>query len=484
MNYLDITYQIAIFIYYTVVVVICFRLLLQNRNPVKTTSYLVVLLLLPVAGLLVFLLFGQDYRKDKLFSRKGLQDHKFIQSWTQELTFKFDEEKKLIHSHLYDWVKVVRLVMNNEQTALTIRNKAWVLHNGQETFEAIIRSIKSAQDHIHIEYYIVEDSEITNRLFDLLKQKARKGIEVRIIYDYVGSIGLSNKSIDDLKSAGIAIFPFMPVRFPRLTSKVNFRDHRKIVIVDGTVCFLGGVNLADRYDNRLNQRYWRDTHLKIEGEATKTLQLLFLLNWKFASAEIVEPSEQYFPKGKAFDQIAPIQITGSGPDSDWSSIMQGFFTAITEANEKILITTPYFIPNESMLFAITTAARAGIKVQMIIPKQSDSFITEYATHSFLKKLLIAGVEVHQYTKGFIHSKTLVIDDKFCTVGTTNMDYRSFLTNFEVNAFIYDQEITKILTNHFEQDLKDSTPLTLEEWKKRPFFHRILESLARLFAPLL
>ena len=465
-------------------VVICFRLLLQNRNPVKTTSYLIVLLLLPVAGLLVFLLFGQDYRKDKLFSRKGLQDHQFIQNWTQELIFKFDQEKKLINSHLYDWVKVARLVMSNEQTALTTRNRAWVLHNGQETFEEILNSIKSAQDHIHLEYYIVEDAEITNQLFDLLKQKARKGVEVRIIYDYVGSIGLSNASIDDLKASGIQIFPFMPVRFPRLTSKVNFRDHRKIVIVDGTVCFLGGVNLADRYDNRFNQRYWRDTHLKIEGEATKTLQLLFLLNWKFASTEVVEPSKQYFPKGEAFNKITPIQITGSGPDSDWSSIMQGFFTAITEANEKILITTPYFIPNESMLFAITTAVRAGIKVQMIIPKQSDSFLTEYATHSFLKGLLKAGVEVHQYTKGFIHSKTLVIDDKFCTVGTTNMDYRSFLTNFEVNAFIYDQEITKILTNHFEQDLKDSTPLTLEEWKKRPYFNRILESLARLFAPLL
>ena len=466
------------------VVFICFRLLLQNRDPVKTTSYLIVLLLLPGVGLLVFLLFGQDYRKDKLFSRKGLQDSKFIQDWTQELIFRFDQEKRLVESHLHEWVKVARLVMNNEQTALTTRNRATLLKNGEVAFPAIIEALEAAEDHIHVEYYIFEDGEVAHEIVKVLKSKAEEGIEVRLIYDDVGSTSLSNATIQNLRASGVEVFPFMPVRFPRLTSKVNFRDHRKIVIVDGSICFLGGINISDRYDNRYSAIYWRDTHLKIEGEATKSLQLMFLLNWKFAAQRSIEPSEQYFPAGADFEDILPIQITGSGPDSDWSSIMQGLFTAITEANKKILITTPYFIPNESVLTAITTAARAGINVQIIIPEKSDTRLAQYATRSFLKGLLKAGVEVYLYTRGFVHSKTMVIDDKFCTVGTANMDYRSFLTNFEVNAFIYDGALTKELTQHFKQDLKDARKLTLKEWKKRPLFDRVIESLARLFAPLL
>lgn len=484
MNYLDWAYEIGLILYYVIVVFISFRLLLQNRDPVKTTSYLIVILLLPVIGLLVFLLFGQDYRKDKLFSRKALQDNEFIKNWTQELIFKFGQEEKLIQSHLSEWIKVAKLIMNNEKAVLTVKNKAQLLVNGEETFPAIFNAIDQAQHHIHLEYYILEDSTITQQLFDKLIAKAQKGVEVRIIYDDVGSNHLSQTSIDQLTQAGIEIYPFMPVRFPRLTSKVNFRDHRKIVVVDGTICFLGGINFSDRYDNRYNQSYWRDTHIQIEGEATKSLQLLFLLNWKFASEKWVEPSPLYFPTSTIENALLPIQITGSGPDSDWSSIMQGLFTAIAEANERILITTPYFIPNESILTAITTAVRAGIEVEIIIPEQSDTRIAHFATRSFIKSLLKAGVKVYLYRKGFIHAKTLVIDHQFSTVGTANMDYRSFLTNFEVNAFIYDTDLTKKLAEQFEHDRENARLLSYAEWKKRPIIHRIFESIARLFAPLL
>lgn len=480
----DTIWQGITVLYYIFVGVLGFRLLLQNRNPVKTTAYLVALILLPVVGLVVFFFFGQDYRKDKLFSRKEFDDNAFISDWTNKLLFRFQDQDELVRSHLDENIKVARLLINNERSVLTINNKAELIKNGECLFPKLESVIRSATHHIHIEYYIIEDGEVTNTLFPILKQKAAEGVEVRVLYDDVGSLKLSSKSIHLLRDSGIEVAAFMPVRFPRLTSKMNFRDHRKIVVVDGNKGFIGGINLADRYDNRINGSYWRDTHLYVEGSAVKSLQLLFFLNWKFAANHVIEPNETYFPTVEKQAEILPIQFAGSGPDSDWSSIMQSFFSAITEGDEEVLITTPYFIPSESILTAITTAAQSGVNVKLIVPRYADSRLAHYATRSYFKTLLKSNVEIYLYRKGFVHAKTMVIDRKFCTVGTANMDYRSFYTNFEVNAFVYSPQFAEQMAHDFETDLNHSNRLSMEVWRKRPFYNRIFESVARLFSPLL
>tara|TARA_Y100000782_G_C10188480_1_gene268513 strand:+ start:8116 stop:9561 length:1446 start_codon:yes stop_codon:yes gene_type:complete len=470
--------------YYLVAVLVSVRVLLQNRNPIKTTSYLILLLLLPVIGLIIFYFFGQDYRKNKLFSRKGISDDAFINNWTNQLLFRFQEKESLVESELHEMVKIARLLMHNEQAVLTVYNEAEILYNGEMLFPKMLDILSKAKHHIHIEYYIIEDGKIAEEIFRILRQKALEGVEVRLIYDDVGSNHFSSKSEQELVEAGVQVYPFMPVRFPTFTSKVNFRDHRKIVVVDGTEGFVGGINLADRYDNRCNNWYWRDTHLYLKGGAVKSMQLLFFLNWKFASEQTLNPSNIYFPMVETTDHFLPIQIAGSGPDSDWASIMQSYFTAITEANRFVYITTPYFIPNESILTALTTAAQGGVDVKLIVPEESDTKLAHYATRSYLNTLMKAGVHVYMYTKGFIHAKTLVVDNEFCSIGTANMDYRSFNTNFEVNAFIYNKELSEELSQQFLIDLQDTFELTREKWKKRKFSNRILESFSRLFSPIL
>lgn len=470
--------------YYILVLGVAFGVILDNRNPAKTLGYLLVLLFVPVIGLVVYVLFGQNLRKQKLFSRKGILDNERIRKWQEANILAFQETSIMAKRYLHEKIKVANLLLKTDNAVVTLRNDMKVMHDCHEIFDFMFAEMKAARHHLRVEFYIVDDDEVGNEFKALLIEKAREGVEVRLCVDDVGSRKLPRKFIRELTDAGVEFHAFMPVFFPYLTGKANFRNHRKIVVIDGEIGYLGGINIADRYTNRQPERmFWRDTQLRIYGEAVKLLQLQFMLNWQFVSGKLIPMEPAYFPDVEA-EENHLVQIAASGPDSDWPSIMQAFLMAINTAERYIYITTPYFIPNEEVTSALQTAALSGIDVQVLIPKMGDSALTQAASMSYVRQMLEAGVKVFWYTKGFIHAKTIVIDDVVSTIGTTNMDNRSFNLNFEINAFSYDTDIAKNLYDQFLRDRKTSIEISLERWARRGRTKRVIESIARMFAPLL
>lgn len=474
--------ETLLIINYLMAIAAAVTIILKNTNPTKTLSYLLLLVALPFVGLLVYYFFGREYRKGKLFRKKSLLDQQQIKAWKEALVIPSYEFKKIEESFLEDKIKLIKLLYRSEEAPLTLHNKVSLLLNGDKKFQSLFNDIENAQKYIHVEYYIIKDDTIGSQLIALLCKKAREGVKVRLSYDYVGS-SLSSKAIKMLTEAGVEHFPFMPVYFPRFASKFNYRNHRKIVVIDGVIGYLGGINVSDRYINFTKGVYWRDTHMRIEGEAVGSMQLHFLLNWEFLTDYTFEVQEDYFPKHVPVNKTQ-VQIAASGPDSDWANIMEAIFTAINTADDYVYITTPYFIPNDEILMAIVTAAKGGVAVKLIIPKKSDSRAAQYATFSYVETLLEAGVEVYLYKKGFVHAKTMVIDDVFSTIGTSNMDYRSFHINFEINALVYDVPVAKEMATIFNEDLKDCEKVTLEAWQQRALSHKLKESFYRLWAPLL
>ncbi len=468
--------------YYVLVFLAVIKLLLENKNPLKTHSYLLAMVLIPVVGLLIYILFGQDYRRHKMFSRKAAVDQVRIDEYTQEQLDLASQHELIEDRQVKEKANIIRLLLSNNRSFLTQNNRVSLLINGENKFAELKKCLQNARDHIHIEYYIFDNDAIGNEIAQLLAAKAREGVEVRFIYDDVGTSHLSKSFKSLFDQAGVEYHPFMPVYIPRL-SRANFRDHRKIVVIDGKVGFVGGINVADRYINRGNKLTWRDTHLKIAGEAVYSLQIIFMLNWYFVSNRGVLFSGEFFPRQDVSGHQC-LQIAASGPDSDWASIMQAFFMAISTAKSQVLITTPYFIPNEPILTALCTAALGGVDVQIIFPYNGDNKIVQAASMSYMKEVLEAGVKVHLYTGGFNHAKTMVVDGILSSVGTANMDFRSFDQNFEVNAFIYDKEIARQLIAQFEQDKAQCVPLYLSRWQQRPIRRRLAESASRLLAPLL
>lgn len=455
----------------------------EKRDPLKTSTWVLILILLPIIGLIFYIFFGQNFRKQKIFSRKGLRDLQQIEILSKNQLVNIQSQNYYKNPSIANNLNIITLLLNNSKALLTQYNHVKIFQTGRKTFDAIINAIMSAESFIHLEFYIISDDEIGNVIKDLLIEKAKRGVEVRLIYDDVGSWSLPKRYINELISAGAEVYPFMKVTFPLLTSKINYRNHRKIIIVDGKTAFMGGINIADRYlkGNR-ELGVWYDTVLQIEGEAVRMLQVIFLVDWYFVSKKVFVKSQKYFPVVKVKTNH-PLQITASGPDSDWASIMQAFFAAITKARKHIFISTPYFAPNESILTALKTAALSGIEVRIILPGKSDSTVVYWSSISYITELLEAGIHVYLFGKGFIHSKILMIDSSFATVGSANMDMRSFEDNFEVMAMIYDEELTRMLEGRFVKDMKRSKKLKLKQWNERPLKQSIKESLARLFTPL-
>ncbi|MGY5849715.1 cardiolipin synthase [Salegentibacter sp. F14] len=471
---------------YLIVIITAGYEIMHNREPVKTISLLFALVVLPGLGLIIYYFFAQEYRKNKIFNRKKVYDHQMIKRWEDQLILEDRDLEHLEKFFVDDKIKLVRLLQNNQTKPFTFGNKVDILVNGLKKFERLFTDLKAAKSHIHLEYYIFKSDRIGTKLIDILCDKAKEGVEIRISYDYVGS-SLSASALKRMKACGIEVFPFMPVWFPNLTRKLNYRDHRKIVIIDGRIGYIGGINISDEYVNYKDQEhtkmYWRDTHLRIEGHGVKSMQAQFLLNFNFITKKELDIKEDYFPHLEPAGKSA-IQIAASGPDTDWQNIMEAIFTGINTAEEYVYITTPYFIPNNQILTALCTASRIGIEIKIIIPETGDSVVTRHATNSYIEKLLESGVKVYHYGKGMVHAKTMVVDGVVSTVGTSNLDNRSFDINFEINAFIYDKYIAREMLDIFNEDLRECQELNLEEWRNRPYSEKIKESLSRLWAPLL
>lgn len=455
----------------------------DRRDPVKALSWILVVTMLPVAGLIFYVVFGRNYRKEKIFNRKEIDDFKQIDRLCRvQLRDLVDPE--IQHIEPIEANKdIITLLLNNNRALLTVRNEVKILAGGQEKFDALFEAIRGATSSIHLEYYIIEEDHIGRELIALLEQKAAEGVEVRLIYDDVGSWNLKRRDVRRLRRNGIRVYGFMPVVFPWLTSKLNNRNHRKIAVIDGRIGFTGGINVADRYIQGTSFGRWRDLHLRIEGDAVNMLQAIFMTDWYFVSGKERLSDEKYFPKSRV-QRRSPMQIASSGPDSDWASIMQAFFAAISRARRSIYISTPYFLPNQAVLTALKVAALSGIDVRIILPSRSDSKIVYWATRSYIGEMLDAGIKVYFYCKGFNHTKLLIVDDNFCSVGSANMDIRSFEDNFEVSAIMYDPRITAELRKLFLTDIEDSERITRGRWLDRPTIHAVYESVARLASPLL
>ena len=454
----------------TIVVIV-----MDNRNPYKTLAWVLVLVFLPVVGLALYYFFGQDTRREKLISKKGfkrLTKYPMMEFQMQE-SFKVSEEKQ---HQLIRFFQRVNLALPFEGNSMKI------FQDGSSMLQALLATINSAKHHIHVEFYIFEDDAVGCLVKDALIEKAREGVEIRVLYDDVGCWKVPHRFYDEMREVGIEVRGFLKVRFPRFTSKVNYRNHRKLVVVDGRIGFVGGMNLAERYLKGVPWGIWKDIMMQVEGKAVYGLQMAFLTDW-YATDHSLITSSSYFPqmedKGTSL-----MQVVTSDPVGEWKDIMQGLLIAITSAQKYVYIQSPYLLPTEPILLALKTAAAAGVDVRIMIPEKSDSRMVHWGTMSYLQELMEAGIKIYMYQKGFLHSKLIVCDDCLSSVGSTNMDFRSFEHNFEINAFMYDKTSALMLKDIFLSDQKDAKLLHLKEWRMRPWSQKVKESVIRLFAPLL
>lgn len=483
-------YSSAWFVFVTSVIVTISVVLIgvviffENRNPSRTMTWLIVLAVFPIVGFFLYLFLGRNYRRRRMFKEKAKVDaDKFVQLERSTPLYSAVPMQK-VPEHQLRFFKLANRIGN---TPISFHSHTRVLTNGTETFSEIIFAIEKAQHHVHLEYFIVRDDDISHRIKNLLIQKAKEGVEIRFIYDSVGCWKLPDDYIEQLREAGVQIEPFFPVTFPFFNNKINFRNHRKIIVVDGQVGFVGGLNIGDEYLGKHPYfGHWRDTHLKIEGEAVRSLQIVFLLDWFYVTNEKVLSHSYLSPVLKEYDEekTGGVQIIASGPDHEWEVIKKLYFSMITSAKHSILISSPYLIPDEDILSALKIAALSGVDVKIILPNKPDHKLVFWATRSYFTELLEAGVCIYLYHKGFMHSKVVIVDEELASIGSANMDMRSFHLNFEVNAFLFRNESVQKLVKDFEQDLQDSNKVIESEYKKRKLHHRFYESVARLFSPLL
>lgn len=466
-------------LYFFTVIPTILVILLENRNPVKSLSWILVLLFLPLIGFLLYLYFGQDFRRQKIVSKKSIRQLGEIPKIKAE---EADLENKTLPAHHQ---LLIRLLERNSDAFPFRGNKLTAYGDEKEIFRALFSSISNAKKEINAEFYIIENDVVGKQFLNLLMQKALEGVKVRLIFDYVGSFHFKRSLQRTLRKAGVEIYPFMPVHFKVTLRKnrVNYRNHRKIIIIDGEVGFTGGINMADRYliGNKLGR--WRDTFLHIDGPAVYGLLNAFIIDWFFVSRELLN-IENLYSNVTLHKNDNVVQIVTSGPDSDWESIMQGIIVAITTATQYVYVQTPYFMPTEGVMSALQTAAMSGIDVRVMLPERTDTLMTQSSSYSYITQSLEAGVKIYLYQHAFLHSKAIVIDDNFSTVGSANMDFRSYEQNFELNAFVFDRETAVTLRALFIADQQQCSEITLELWQQRPLSTRIKESFARLFSPLL
>ncbi len=449
-------------------------IILDNRNPFRTLAWVLVLIFIPIVGLILYFFFGRNQQRERVIGKKM-----YSQLMQNPVAGYIDHEPC---NSFGEYSRLIALFRNVDNSLPFEGNVVNVYTSGISMLRALLGELQKATRHIHMEVYIFENDAIGRMVRDALIERVRAGVEVRLLYDDVGCWHVSRHFFEDMRNEGIDARAFLKVRFPRFTNKVNYRNHRKLIIIDGQVGFIGGMNVAERYIRGGSWGEWRDTHLMLKGEAVYGLQTVFLTDWYLVDRTLIT-SAKYFPK---IDNqgVAKIQIVTGEPIGPWKEIMQGLVMAITGAKHYFYIQTPYFLPTEPVLTAMQTAALAGVDVRLMLPYRADSYLTQLGSFSYLSDILRAGIKVYFYKRGFLHSKLMVSDDMFSTVGSTNMDFRSFEHNFEVNAFIYDTEVALQMREVFLQDQRDCKQIFLRTWSARPWYHKVAESIVRLLSPLL
>lgn len=461
-------------IYFAVVMVLMVNVMLKNRDSVKTLAWMMVFIFLPFVGGILYFFFGRDKRKERMIGKRLLAQIKQreLLVGSNSPVCGIDDEYLPLQNYFYNTSSAVPLPVD----------AIGVITDTRKFITQLLAELDKAKDHIHIQFYIFEDDAIGRLLRDKLIEKAKEGIEVRLIYDSVGCWKVNKSFYESMRCAGIYVESFLKVRFPVFSNKVNYRNHRKVIVIDGTIGFVGGCNIADRYVQGVEWGVWRDTMLMIRGKAVHGLQSSFLIDWYFSNHSLVS-GKRYFPLVNSSGS-AVLQVVQSNPVGEFRSVMGGLVKLLSMSRNYVFLQTPYFMPNESFLLALKSAAMSGVDVRLMVPEKSDNRISQYASNSYFGDLLKSGVKVYLYSGGFLHSKAIVCDDYVSSVGSVNLDFRSFYHNFEISAFVYDKTVAHQLKEKFLDDMKNSRLLIEREYRKRPLKQKCLESLARLFSPLL
>ena len=468
---------LCITLYGIMIIYTMMALWLENRSAQNTLLWTYILVLLPVLGYIFYVYSGQIQFKGELFKSKRSNDRQLFEALSKKQRTQ-DVSKLNDHQRYFtNYLERVTLTDKNQNSMTKI------LKNGENTFQEIKRRLKEANDFIHLEYYIFRYDRIGKELIEILRDKVQSGVEVRLIYDAFGSFSLSELDIKKMEESGIKIKPFLPIKMGWLNQKFNFRNHRKIIVIDGTVGFVGGLNVGVEYlgeDEEIG--FWRDTHVVLEGEAVQTLHAIFLLDWKYVCGEKLFDDERYMKSVPAVGD-GSVQVVATGPETT-RDMSDHYYALISCATESIWIATPYFIPNQAIQTALRVASHKGIQVRLMVPDTNDGFLTQYATQSYFPELLRAGIEIYTYQKGFLHKKVIIVDGDLATIGTANVDMRSFHLNFEVNLFLIGTASIQDLVVHFEEDLKECRRIRPVEFYKRGITVKWKESFARLFSGIL
>ena len=450
---------------------------MDNRQPAKTMAWALVIWFVPVVGIVFYLFFGINTRKERMISQRSLDQ------LSKRSMLEFVEQKDLTLPE--DYKAVIDLFVNENLSLPFKNNEVRIFTDGYAFFPALLREIDAAKDHIHIDMYIFADDPLGNLVADALIDKVREGVEVRLIYDDVGCWNVKHRFFERMREEGIEVVPYLPVRFPSFTSKVNYRNHRKLIVIDGRTGFIGGMNIALRYVKGTKTQPWRDTMVQVTGSGVYSLQRAFLVDWYFVDRTQIS-DRKYYPKSDEPIQNATlVQTVTSGPVTPYPEIMQGLVRVILAAKRYVYIETPYFLPTEAVLFALKTAALGGVDVRVMVPLRSDAKFVEWASRSYLREMVNVGVKVSLYQTGFLHSKIVVSDDAICTCGSTNVDFRSFENNFEANAFIYDEGVAVQMRDIFLADEAQSVLFSDIPKRIHPhFMKRLGESVVRLLSPVM
>lgn len=466
--------NLCLILYQVIVIIAVIHVVMDNRQPAKTMVWALIIYFVPIIGIIAYIFFGVNTRRKRLVSRRSLDQ------LTRRSMFKYAEQPDLVLPE--EEKPLIDLFINQNFSLPFGGNNLSMLINGHDFFLQLLCDIGKAEHHIHIDLYIFEDDALGQLIADALIDRARHGVEVRIVYDDVGCWGVKKRFFERMREAGIEAVPFMPVHFPPFTSKANYRNHRKLIVIDGNVGYIGGMNIALRYTFST----WRDTMVRIEGRGVYSLQRAFLTDWYFADRTLLSDKKYYpvIPVEKTNTETL-LQTVTSGPSSPEPEILQGYLHIILNARRYIYIETPYFLPTNSLLFALKTAVTTGVNVRLLVPRNGDTWLTSWASRSYLREVSEAGVQVFLYEAGFLHSKLMVCDDHIATCGSTNIDFRSLENNFEANTFFYGKETAQRMRDIFLNDEKQSTPLTDIPDRISPSFRiRLWESFTRMLSPLL
>ena len=467
---------ILLALYQVMVVVAIIHVVLDNRQPAKTMAWTLVIWFVPVVGLVFYLFFGVNTRKERLISTRSMDQ------LSKRSMLEFVEQRGLRLPEAY---KPVIDLFVNENFSLPFKdNEVRLFSSGYDFFPVLLREIAAAKDHIHIDIYIIEDDPLGNLVADALIDKRREGVEVKLIYDDVGCWNVNYQFFERMRLEGIEVVPFLPVRFPSFTSKVNYRNHRKLIVIDGRTGFVGGMNIALRYVKGSGGQEWHDLMLQVTGNGVYSLQRAFLVDWYFVDRTQIS-NRKYYPPVEGIANDCILQAVTSGPVTPYPEIMQGYVRVILTARRYVYIETPYFLPTEPVLFALKAAAQSGVDVRIVVPYRSDARFVEWAGRSYLREVEEAGATVLLYRNGFLHAKMMVCDDAICTCGSTNVDFRSFENNFESNVFIYSSQVAAEMRQLFEADAQHCQPLSALSERMHPgFLSRLGESMVRMLSPLM